>query len=514
MTIVAKIDSNNTGLSYAEELSLGVLPVTPTWIILEPNSYSDFGGEITTVARAPINPSRQRQKGVVTDLDASGGFNSDLTQKNMEDILQGFFFADLRPKGEESATSVVATGELYNMADTTGIFVGSLVFASGFVETNNNGLKNVDVVTASTSISVTQTLTDEGSPPTTNNVVVVGNEGTAGDIDVDATGSLPALTSTTLDFTTLGLIPGETIFIGGDSASNRFVAAANNGFARIFSITANRLTLDKTQDTMVTEASTTETIQLFFGRVLKNESDPTLINRRSYNLERTLGAPDDALPAEIQSEYLVGAVPNEFTFNLNTADKVTSDLTFVATDNEQRTGATGVKAGNRPALVLEDAFNTSSDFTRLKLAILDPTNSNPTALFGFLTEFTVAINNNVTPNKAVSVLGAFEATAGNFEVGGSITAYFSQVTAVQAVRNNSDVTLDFSIVRARTVDTSVIRSGVNVDVPLIGLGGGRITVEQDEPILIPLESPAAADRNFNHTLMMVFYDFLPDVADT
>ena len=126
-----------------------------------------------------------------------------------------------------------------------------------------------------------------------------------------------------------------------------------------------------------------------------------------------------------------------------------------------------------------------------------------------MTEFTLVINNNITPNKAVSVLGAFDVTAGNFIVEGSLTAYFADVAAVQAVRNNEDVTLDFSIVKGSTGS----KSGISIDVPLTALGDGRLNVEQDAPITVPLDNNAAADRNFDHTLLAVFYDFLPDAAD-
>lgn len=501
-TDVSKIDSNVTGLSYAEETSIKVLPGTPTWNILEPNSYNDFGSQVSKTARNPINVSRQNKKGVTTDLDASGGFNIDFTQTNLEDILQGFFFADLRPKGEEVVTSVTT---LYLVASTTGIKVGDLIFASGFTNAGNNGFTRVSAIVADTSIGVDATLVTEGSPPAAAKVVVVGVEGAAGDIDVDSTGSLPTLTSTTLDFTTLGLNVGEPIFVGGDAAGDKFSTAANNGRARVKTIAANVLTLDKSAGTMVTEASTTETVQLFFGRVLKNENTSALIKRRSYNLERKLGAPDTALPSNIQSEYIIGAVANEMTLNFGTADKITVDLGFIASDSETRTGVTGVKSGNRPALVASDAYNTTNDFTGIKLSLLDAADSNPTALYAFLTEFSITINNNASPNKAIGTLGAFDITAGQFTVGGSVTAYFADTPAIDAVRNNSDTTLDFMLSNNNT--------GIAVDVPLISLGDGRLNVEQDAPITIPLDVEAAADVNFDHTLMISFFDFLPNAAD-
>jgi hypothetical protein len=505
MVQVNKIDSNVTGLRYAEEVSLKVLPGTPNWIPLEPNSYDDFGGDITTVARNPINESRQRQKGVVVDLDAAGGFNNDLTQSNFEDILQGFFFADLRPKGEEEPTGANSVGNIYEVAATAGFLANDIIEATGFADASNNGIKDVTAIVLDTSVAVSQTLVTEASPPAGAKIVVVGHTFAAGDLDVDASGVLPVLTTATKDLTELGLIPGEWIYVGGDNASEAFAAAANNGFMRVRTIATNSMTIDKADGTLSTEASTTETIKVYLGRVLKNESDPTLIKRRSYNLERTLGVPDDASPAQIHAEYLEGAVANEFTMNYNTADKITADLSFVATDHTTVDGPTALKTGNRPALVGEDGINTSNDFSRLKMNVVDETNENPTSLFGFLTEFTVAINNNVSPNKAISVLGAFDLTAGQFNVEGTATAYFSNVAAIAAIRNNSDVTMDFALVKNN--------SGVLVDIPLIALGGGRLDVAQDEPILMPLETPAAADRTFNHTLLMQWFDYLPNAAD-
>ena len=526
MTVNNKISSNVTALRYAEEASPKTLPGTPVWVPQEPNSYSDFGGELTTIARNPINAGRQRKKGVVTDLDASGGYNTDITQTNLQHLLQGFFFASARPKGEAKnaigisvlTLSVTASSDTFTRVGgsldlTTQFEVDDLVFMAGFANAANNGLFVATAVTATTVVVAlpdgaggAATTVDEAATAL-GSIVQVGYEGAAGDIDVDMTGDRPALTSTALDFTDLGLIVGEPIFIGGDATGLKFAGATNSGICRVRSIAATRLEFDKTQATMVTEASTTETVQLFFGRVIKTETG-ALIVRRTYHLERALGKADTTDTYD-QIEYITGAVPSEMTFNVARADKVTVDIAFVGMDHVLKDGATGPIAGTRPALVEKDAFNTSSDFSRIKLAVMNETDANPTALFAFAQEMSLVINNNVSPDKALGVLGAFDATAGTFEVSGDITAYFANVASVEAVRNNSDITLDIFMVKAN--------AGIAIDLPLITLGDGRLDVEQDQSITIPVTNEAATgakiDVNMNHTLLMSFFDYLPTLAD-
>lgn len=506
-----KIDSNVTGLRYAEEQSIKTLPGSPIWYALEPNGYNDFGGQISTVARNPINPSRQRKKGVTTDLDASGGFGQDLTQTGLTRMLQGFFFADIREKATNIPTNgaaiavsgVTTVNDTYTLASGTvgsQFAAGDLAFASGFSQAANNGLKEVLSSTATTVVAV-ENLADE-TPPATAKLIKVGFEFGTAEVNIDVSGSYPRLVraSGTKDFTTFGLVPGEWVFVGGDAAANKFVTAGNNGFARVRSVGTTFLEFDKTAGTMAAETGTGLAIRLFFGNVIKNEKDPALIKRRSYQLERTLGQDDNGT----MSEYLVGSVPNELSLQIRQADKVTVDLGFIAVDNEQRDGTTGVKSGTRPDLVESPAFNTSSDFSRIKMHLVTAGNANPNPLFAFLTELTLTINNNVSPNKAVAVLGAFDVSAGTFAVSGNVTAYFADIAAVQAVRNNADVALDFALVKNN--------AGMVWDIPLIALGEGRLSVEQDQPITLPL-SMEAAEGSDGHTLLFNEFPYLPNAAD-
>ncbi|MAD98779.1 MAG: hypothetical protein Unbinned200contig1000_17 [Prokaryotic dsDNA virus sp.] len=520
MAQVPKIDSNITGLAYAEEASLGLLPGegglggTPVWKRLNPNSYSDFGGEIITVAPNPINPSRQRRKGVTTDLNASGGFNHSLTYENLSDMMQGVFFADIRAQAEETVTAVdtdTVNPDEYEIADTSGYLVGNLVMGKNFVNAANNAVNKVTAIVANISVEVADgQLVAEASPPANAVLKVVGYEFDDADAVIDVSGNLPRLTSNggLADFTTLGLVPGQWVYIGGDVTANSFSDAANNGFKRIRAVATDGITFDKSDSAMVGDAGIAgKTIRLFYGDVLRNETG-SLIRRRTYNIERTLGAPDDASPSQIQSEVLKGAVPNEVSFNIPQADLASVDFTFVATDNEQRDSATGPKQTNVQDPVAATEYNTSSDIGRIRLAAVSDVDEAPTALFAYVTEATININNNVTPNKAVGVLGAFDVTAGTFEVSGELTAYFSNVAATQAVRNNSDVTLDISFVKDNTA--------MIIDLPLISLGDGRLNVEVDQPITLPLSTDAASGQDvstdLDHTALITYFDYVPSAA--
>ena len=523
MAAVNKIDSNVTGLRVAKESSFGTLPGTPVWYALEPNSYGDFGGNVTTVARETINDSRSRLKGVTTDVEATGNFEADLTQNSLEHLFEGLMYAAYDKKAERfnnhTADSVItdasATTDAFTVTSGDTFRAGDLVFASGFTNAANNGLHVADTGSSTTSLVVTSALTDEAAPPALAKLVTVGFEFASGDATIDVSGTFRALDTSTKDLTQLGISAGEFIYIGGDAADEKFFNSANNGWVRVKSVSANTMTFDKSSATMVTDdgtddgaGGTGQTIRIFFGRTVQNKTGSD-ISRTSYQLERKLGAPDDASPSQIQSEYVTGAILNEFTLNLPTADKITTEMTFVGKDSEQRTGATGVKSGTRPTMSTADAFIGSSHVTRFRLAPVSTTDEFPTATFAFVMEGSVTINNNNSRNQAIGTLGAFDCSAGTFEVSAEVTAYFKIVTTLQSIRDNDDMTLDVSMVQDN--------AGIVIDLPLLTLSGGLAQVELNEPVKLPLSVDAAqattVDTAYTHTAKICVFDYLPDAAE-
>lgn len=521
---VNKIDSNVVGILYAKEECRGLLPSVSQdepydedgaiWKPIEVNSYDDWGGEIETVVRRPISSSRQDQKGVVSDLSAEGGVEVDLTQNNVTELMQGFLFADAhepptnKPFSELAAATTavidfVATGSIINVESGGGAAfkVGMILRSSGFVIEGNNQNEMVIASIATDALTVTATLTDETY--TVGKLEVVGYEFGAGDatMNYNPGAGLLSLDDVGGDWTALfNLQVGQWIFVGGNQASERF---PNNepGYARLKSITASTLTLiEPTWLSLTAEGTTSETLRIYFGVFIRNEKDAMKVKTFSWQFERTLGQDADG----IQSEYLVGAVANEFTLNFESADKATCDLSFQALDADQRTGAEGLKTGDRATvLTRENAFNTADNVFQIRMFVHDATNVHPNSLFGFVLDGTIEINNNVVPAKAVGTLGAFDLNVGNFEVGGELNVYFSTILATRAVRNNADVGLNMIIAKDN--------AGQVYDVPLMAPGGGRVEVEQDEPIMIPLETSGAENIN-GYTMSVSYFAYLPTIG--
>jgi len=533
-------DSNVVEIRYCEEDSPKTVSGDETWYLVEVNEFGEWGATYKKVARRPFRSDRQRRKGTTVGVDLAQGFDIDVLQAQHQDLLQGFFVANLEEKAQvvndagTEITNVDGVNDDYEGAGLDVFIEGDLIFATGFDDDENNGLKTVASGGSAASCPVEEDLTADASPAQTSGGVrgatltKVGFEFAADDLAVTTSGSYATYTCTAGDFTDLGLVPGEWIYVGGDTAGaagNQFPTnAVNNGWKRVKSIAANALVIDKSESDIVTETPAGgETIQIFIGRLYRNRTTQANQIKRTYQFERSLGIPDfSGNPTHIQADYLTGCSANTFQFNYVPEDKVTATLGLVPSGYETvsagappniKSAVAAAGSGAAPALIEEDAFNTDADFSRLRLAVISTSDEAPTPLFTNLENLTLTINNNINPNKALAVRGSASNSYGIFEVTGSMTGYFEDVASIDAMKDNDDVTLDLVMVKG----SSGAKTGIAFDVPLVSLGDGRPNLEMDAKIKLPLTADAASgaqyDTNMDHTLLVNFFDYLPDAAD-
>lgn len=485
----------------------------PQWIKTEPNTFGDFGSELTKATRSFINPSRQRKKGRTVGEEASGGFNTDFTKTSLNKLLQGFMFADarelpttrslVRSRGLDKVANVTNAAGFQIKTDAA-FAVGQLVVASGFNSATNNGLKLITAVGAQDydiTLQTSPALVDETfNDYEGRHVECCGFEFANGDVSVAVVGEVPSLISTVTDFTALpNFIVGAWLFIGGDTSTTTF--ENNFGYARIKSVDTNAVVFDDATFTPVTEAGTGKSLRVFLGPIIRNEKAASLIVQRSYQLERTLGNGDTST----QAEYLEGAIPNELSIELPSEDKIAADLSFVATNREFRTGEPGdeIKDGERFEAEGEEVYNTTSDLYRMRVAINDPASANLLPLVGYVSEGGLTLTNNASPNKALTRLGALDFQFGDFEVGGALTAYFANVSAPRQIKDDTDCS--FNIIGAYD------NAGFVYDMPLLTLSGGSLTIEKDAAIMLPIEN-MAVESEAGYTLLYQFFPYLPEVA--
>lgn len=497
---IEKQDSNVVGLNIARAQADGTLGGTPIFRQREPNSFASLGGNYKSTARRPFNPTRQRRKGTIVDLDASGGYNEDITASNMVNVVEDTFYANAHRKPNQTNVAAVAATDDYTVTSSVGFKVGSLVLGSGFAIAANNVLNVVDAIPDATHVSTSGALADEALNANAK-IEAVGFQFPASDVALTIVGGVLRLTSATIDMTTLGLIPGEWNFLGGDAAGTHFDGFAP-AYVRVSAVTATHIDFDKTSTAAAADAGVGKTIRLFFGTVVRNEGDPDLIVRHELFVERLLGRDADG----VQSEVIERAVVDELNWTSPLADKAHVDVKLVGLAHTTRTGAQGPLSAQGGAVLKpafgEDAINTSSNLYRARLNIVDGTLA-PTPLFARVTEWNLTFKNNVSVDKAQGTLGGFDTTAGMFEVGGKIKAYFTTIAAIAAIRNNSDVTFDAIY--------SKNNRAIALDVPLIQLGGGMADIAMDKPIFLPLDMEAG-QHPFGHSALVSFFSYVPNVA--
>jgi hypothetical protein len=527
---MARVNTNNTSLRYAIESSTGTLPGSPAWRIAEFNSIGAYGATITTTVRRPVSQDRGRKKGTVTDLESTAEFETDLTVDAFTDFAEGFVFAEFANKEFDLKASTgtvpppAASSSAYTIDAASALLAGkiqwvtgeraTLVFAKGYTNAGNNGLKPVtaDTATSGTSITVGSGLTAE-TPPTNASLQIAGIR-VLNDADLTFTisGSTATLVSgaAITDWSTLGLRAGMFIHIGG---VNTTTGAVQNGlgtsgtqcygYARITSISGATLNLDKLATTLTPSAGpfvgpATAAQDVLFGRFLRNvpvtaNADDNLYLERTYQME--VSYPDLGGVGTDEYEYSLGNSVNEMSLNVPLTDKATINYGFIGTNTENITGTRKTNASSAVSPLRTVAFNTSSDVASLTTDVIS---SATDVCFKSLT---LTLNNNVSVEKCLGTLGARFVNSGLFEVNLEGQMLFTSKAITNAIRNNTTVTF-LAILRNQD-------GAIAFDMPELTLSGGGREFPVDQSVLVNITGNSFTSSTYGYDVGISLFPIAP-----
>lgn len=431
--------TEGVNLAAVAESTLGAAtPPSSGWFNLQPNSIGDIGPSYKKLARSPISKNRQLQRPILVDMDSAAPWEADVTKNLIDNFLAGIFMSSVKHSGGKSQslyrpTAVTATG--YTVASNGDYVVNRLFYARGFATTANNGLKVTASGSTATEIKFSG-LTAEAAPPSNVELEFAGVQGASGDITMNGSGNL---TSTLLDFTTIGLNVGQYIRLG-DLPSGSAYAFSNTayvGTARVVSIAANLLTLENRSWTVGSlDAGTSKTIRIFFTKWCRNVPiDHADYIVPSYAFEVTY--PNLGAGPVPEYEYMLGNLMDEWTWNLPLTSKATAQMTFTGTSTADptTTRVTGPSSALTPVTNL--AVGTSTDLMRLRVMNTDES--------GVSTDFAnlkITFKNNVEPEKQLGTLGATLMNVGKFEVSVEADCIFTSDSVIAAVHDNRVVEME------------------------------------------------------------------------
>jgi len=498
---MAQVKVNTISLSYAIESTPGVLPGTPTWKLLEPEDIGRFGVEVSKVARNPISKNRQRRKGAVVDLTSGVEFEADFTLEHNIDFLEGFIFSTFQgpavvQAGANFETLVVSSATAYGHdALAAAIAEGALVYGRGFPTAANNGLKEVDSGSTTTSTPIVGGgLTVESPAESTGATLeVCGVRAATSDLAITVASGTATLTSTTLDFTTLSLTLGQKIHIGGLTTSEQFSAGA--GYGRITALSANSMTLDRLDSALATDPGTGDTVDLLFGRFARNvDVDDADYIERTFQFEAAW--PDLAGSGVDRYSYSLANRADTMAISLPLNDKASISFGFVGTDTNNPTGTRATNAATPVNPNQTAAFGTASDIARLVLR--DSSNNDQVTCFKSLT---LTLSNGVTPENCLGTLGATFVNVANFEVDFDAQALFTEESVIAAIRNNTTLGLDFILTNSD--------GAIAFDIPSLTLEGGDFELPRNESVIINVPGQAFGDATLDTSLSVSLFPVVP-----
>ena len=476
-------DSNRLRLAYVEESILGTTPASPQMRTIRATGES-LNHDIQTTESKEIRSDRQTADLMQVGAANSGALTFELsfpaTRTWLADFLRYALFApawSIQPElynatADSAVTDAGTTEDTYAVASGGGAFkTGHLVRASGFANTANNQLFRVASSTSGTVVGSSLDLAAEIAPPTDARLKVVGFEGASGDIETTTTG----LASAALDFTTLGLAPGQWLKIGGATVGQQFATAAVNDFARIVSISANAIQLDHRPSGWAADAGAGKTIRIFAGDTLRNGT-----TRRGVSLEK--GFLDLATP-----EYLVyrGMVVAQLSLQVGSKEVVTGSFGFMGLNH----AASAVPLGTPEAAGLAGVMTASANVGRIAEggAALGTPN--------FVRSVSIDLQNNLREIDAIGTLGLVDVGVGKLGLTGKMSTYFGSSALYQKYLAGTETSL---VLRLQKDGQAIV-----ITLPRVKFERGTVTAQgENQDVMADLDFRGLRDASTDATMQI------------
>jgi hypothetical protein len=443
---MAATTSNRRQYASVIETTLGVTPASPR-MRLRPATQDTLSYAPAFTNSNELRSDRMTSDPVIVGLDSGGAISWELhyivpdspADVEVRSAMNNNFVNTPVRDNDGTADSVITDiGTVANTVtviaptgagNNSGTFaVGHLVRTTGFALAGNN---KVAVVTTGGSTSFVATgaaYSAEAVPPATARAKVVGFAGGANDLATTVTG----MTSTTLDFTTLGLAVGQWIKIGATATANRFATAAVNKAVRVTAIAAHTLSLDNLPTGWVADAGTGKSIYVWFGDGIVNGT-----TQISQTFER--GDLGMAAPAYIAQP---GMVVQQFAMTLRPKQIITGQTVFM--------GMGGGTISTTPLDAVPDPIPSQAIYPQFagsahvgRVAEFGVQLSTP----NWCTGIDLTIANNLQAVETLDAVGPQDLPAGQSAITGTLMTLFGDLTIASRFQNGTVTSLNFAVQR-------------------------------------------------------------------
>jgi hypothetical protein len=328
--------SNRVQITTVRESTPGTTPTTPRMRLarLTGESLSFTPNYINS---DEIRSDRMLAAPVKVMQRSEGGINFELSYPDdnspLSDMLRSSYFNtwvntpvfDNDGTADSVVTDAGTTANTYVVASGgASVKLGHLVRATGFTNSANNQIFRAASSSGTTIVGTSLGLVAETAPPAAAKLKIVGFQGAAGDITATSTG----LASTALDLTTLGLVVGQWLKIGGTAAGDKFATAANNDWVRISGpITATAIPLDNRPSGWSVDAGAAKTLKVWISDQIRNGTTVT-----SLSIEK--GFLDQTTPVYIVN---TGMQVNQLSLSMQSGQKITGSFAFMGMSGSEST---------------------------------------------------------------------------------------------------------------------------------------------------------------------------------